>query len=109
MLTRFLLCVLAGRKKMPFITLNVNQHYSAMVNIERQSYCIYCATVNLAGCPATFTGAQSCRHGSRATERRRQAAQKQARGRRREKAVHRSACQKAVHRLATRKARHSST
>ena len=48
MLTRFLLCVLAGRKKMPFITLNVNQHYSATVNIERTSCCLYCAKVNSA-------------------------------------------------------------
>lgn len=49
MLTRFLLCVLAGRKKMPFITLNVNQHYSATVNIERQKTASYCAKVNQTG------------------------------------------------------------
>lgn len=33
MLTRFLLCVLAGRKKMPFNRQTVNMYYGETVNI----------------------------------------------------------------------------
>jgi len=49
MLTRFLLCVLTGRKKMPFNSQTVNMHYGETVNIERQKTASYCAKVNQTG------------------------------------------------------------